>query len=89
MIVPNETWRVNMNIRILAASALTIAAITGAAMAEPGNGNWEKCPGGFDSGTSQCLSRDKFDGAFPNSQSRVNEGSAVSDPLANQGGEIQ
>jgi hypothetical protein len=85
--VSNETWRVIMNIRILAASALALATLTGSGMAEPGNGNWEKCPGGFDPATSACLSRDKFDRAFPKESTRSSGASAISDPFSNQGGE--
>jgi hypothetical protein len=89
MIVPNETWRVIMNIRILAASALTLATLTSVAIAEPRNGNWDKCPGGFDSATNLCLSRDKFDRAFPNASMRSRDEKAISVPLTEQGGEQQ
>jgi hypothetical protein len=52
-----------MNIRLLVASTITLLTLTGAAFAEVRNGNWDKCPGGFDPSTSQCLSRDSTDGS--------------------------
>jgi hypothetical protein len=86
MTVPNETWSMIMNIRILAASTLTLATLAGAtligvALAEPRNSNWDKCPGGFDSGTTICLSRDKFDRTFPLTTSSSYSGATL--PLGN------
>jgi hypothetical protein len=89
MIVPNETWRCIMNFRILAASTLALAALTSAAISETRNGNWDKCPGGFDPATSICLSRDRYDGAFPKESMKSGDSPSISVPLSEQGGEIQ
>jgi hypothetical protein len=56
LFAPHEKWRTIMNIRILAAAAITLSALSGAAFASSDsvNGNSDKCPGGFDPATSQC-----------------------------------
>jgi hypothetical protein len=85
MIVPNERWSTIMNIRILAASALTLATLTGAALAEPQNGNWDKCPGGFDLSTNLCQTHDQVDRTPTPKMTRSHNASAIYAPLSNQG----
>ena len=77
-----------MKIRILAASALTLVTLSGAAFAEPSNGNWDKCPGGFDPATNLCLTRDRFDHAFPHTMKRSYDKPAYAAPLSPQGGQM-